>query len=102
MRIAVATTGNDALAEISSHTGRAQYFLIFDEKGDLLDALPNPYIRSGRGAGRRAAALLVKQAVDLLIGGRFGPTLREHLASHGIRCTEKTGRAHDAVRSVVC
>lgn len=101
MRIAVAAMDNDAAAEVSAHSGRAPYFLIFDEKADLLDALPNPYALAERGAGQRAAALLVDEEIDLFIGGRFGPMLREHLANHGIRCIEKRGRAQDAVREVI-
>ncbi len=101
MRIAVATMGNDPLANISSHTGRARYFLIFDEKGYLLDALQNPYVEARHGAGRDAAALLAEQRVDFLISGKFGPTLLEHLTRHGIRYTEMTGRAQDAVRNIL-
>ncbi len=91
MRIAVAATTNTATAEISLHSGRTPYFLTFDGDGNLLKVITYPYAETKRGAGQRSVALLAEQGIDLLIGGRFGPTIKEEFARKGIRFIEKSG-----------
>ncbi len=43
MKIAVAVEDCDPLAEVAYGGGRAPFFLIFDEEGDLLDCLATPF-----------------------------------------------------------
>jgi len=102
MKIAVAATGATSQSDVSMHSGRAAYFLIFDENGSLLESLPNPYAEAGHGAGRRATAFLIDHGIHTLIGGHFGPHMRELLEAHGIRCIKGQGGAQDLVNDLDC
>ena len=41
-KIAVASDGKETTASISN-TAKAHYYLMFNEKGELIEAIPNPY-----------------------------------------------------------
>ena len=97
MRIAVAATKKDKSADVSYYGGRAPFFLIFDEEGNLLDSFPNPYADIERHAGYEVCKMLIEKGVDILVAGLFGPTMINELSAQGIKCITKSGSARDAV-----
>ncbi len=99
-RIAVAADGEDAQAQVSLRTARAPYILIFDGRGQLLEAHPNPITRS-RGAGPALGQWLADNQVDALIGGDIGPRLAGALESLKIEWFEKSGPVDRAVEAVL-
>ena len=100
MRIAVAAEGNDASMDVSYYGGRAPYFLVFDEEGNMMDAFPNPFKGIDRHAGYEVSMLMAEEGVDAIIAGLFGPTMINELSARGIRCITKSGCARDAVLSL--
>jgi len=97
MKIAVAATKNDISADVSYYGGRAPFFLIFDEQGNLLDSYSNPFSEMERHAGYEVSKLMAEQAVDVIIAGLFGPEMISELSGHGIKCITKSGAAGNAV-----
>ena len=72
MKIAVAALKKDQNSEISSQAGRAPYFLIFDEKSTLLEALKNPFRVGGGGSGFGVAKMLEDKQITAVVAGQFG------------------------------
>ncbi len=84
MKIAVASTGKDLSAQVSSITGRAPYYLLFENK-KLIKTIKNPFQYGGGGAGFGVAQMLANEKVELVIGGRFGPNVQSFFDSKGIK-----------------
>ena len=96
MKIAVAAIGKDETSEVSPRSGRSKFYLIFNEKGDLLEVISNPFSRGGGGAGFGVAKMLADKGVDIVIGGAFGRNMEEILKTRGLKYCEMTGSAKDA------
>ena len=85
MRIAVTITAPDQNATFNAHFGRAGGFAVFDTDSGDQHVLANPAVELGSGAGIRAAEFLVKQGVDTVISGSFGPKASTVLRAAGLR-----------------
>ena len=96
MRIAVASNKRQTDSEISAQGGRAPYYLVFDEKVNLLEVLSNPFSVGGGGAGFGVAKMLADKNVDMAVAGKFGANMTEALKNRGIAAHELTGRADEA------
>lgn len=93
MKIAIAVDEKNEEASISERAGRAFYYLVFDEKGNLLETLENPFARGGGGAGFGVAKMLSDKKVELVLAGRMGDNMKEALASRGVKFKEVSGEA---------
>ncbi len=100
IRIGVAAVGSDADALISDKASRAPYFLIFDQDGELIDAIENRDT-TDRRAGPQTARALLARGVTHYIAQQFGRNLIRALDDAGIHRVEKSGPALDAVKKVI-
>ena len=73
MRICITSSGSNLDSPIDPRFGRAQYFLLLDEEGDLKEVSSNPGVLARGGAGVAAAQKVVNQEIDILITGNIGP-----------------------------
>ena len=87
MRVAISSTGKDENSEVSVVSGRAEYYLIFEDK-KLVKAIKNPFRIGGGGAGFSVAQMLADEKVNLVISGRFGPNMIHALESKNIKYKE--------------
>ena len=101
MKIAVASAGQEKNAAINEQAGRTPFFLIFDDKGNFLEAMDNPARDHSRRAGPRAAQFLAGKDVTLVIAGDFGDKMKQVLDEHYIQYIEKTGTADNVVKTVL-
>lgn len=101
IKIAVASTGQEKDAAINEQAGRTPFFLIFDDKGNLLEALENPARDQFRRAGPNAALFLADKDVTLVIAGDFGDKMTRVLDEHHIQYVKKTGAADSVVTTVL-
>lgn len=101
MKIAVAATGQEKDAAINEQAGRTPFFLIFDDKGNFLEALENPARDQSRRAGPSAALFLADKDVTLVIAGDFGDKMIQVLDEHHIQYVSKTGAADNVVKTVL-
>ena len=99
VKIAVATDKPDKDAAISEVAGRANYFLFFDGKGNMLEAMKNPSAGVAGGAGRNTAELMNKKDARLFFAGKVGAKLKDALKWYKIDYIEQTGAAHEVVKS---
>lgn len=101
MKIAVAAIGKDETSEVSPRSGRSKFYLIFNERGDLLEVISNPFSRGGGGAGFGVAKMLADKGVDIVAGRQVGEHLGEILKMRGLKYYEMSGSAKDAVARIL-
>ena len=91
MKVAIATTSQEADAKIAMQGARTPYYLFFDTEHGSNETLPNPASMVERGAARQATAFLISRGIDKVVAGDFGPKFRAELEGSGLICTEMTG-----------
>ena len=101
MKIAVASTGPAKDSAISQQAGRALFFLLFDDKGNLFETVENPAKDKSRNAGPSAASFLADKGVTLVIAGDFGTKMKQVLEEHHIKYIEKIGVADNVVQTII-
>ena len=101
MKIAVPATGSEKNSLISEETGRAPFFLFFDEQGNFLEAMKNPAEDQSGGISRTVVSLLSDKNVTLIIAKSIGDKMKQALTAHHINFTNNTGTADDTVKTTI-
>jgi len=101
MKIAIAVMTPDVHSQIAKHSARASFYLLFDEQGEMLEAVSNPFAGVDRGAAPRAVLLLADKGVTLLAAGDFGPRFVSELEESGIDHIQRTGQVSDILRQLL-
>ncbi|MEW6351206.1 MAG: NifB/NifX family molybdenum-iron cluster-binding protein [Thermodesulfobacteriota bacterium] len=99
MRIAVTSAGRDLDAEMDPRFGRAQYILIVDEDGTLIEAVDNSAgVNARGGAGIQAGKTVADRHVEVLITGNCGPNAFRTLQAAGVKVVvRQTGSVREAL-----
>jgi len=84
MKIAIASSGKDENSQVSPVSGRAEFYLIFEDK-KLVETISNPFQHGGGGAGIGVAQMLANKGVELVMSGKFGPNMTTFLDEKGIK-----------------
>lgn len=84
MRIAVSSAGNTLESPVDPRFGRCRYFLIIDTGTLAFEAVENPNISLGGGAGIQSAQLVADKGVQYLLTGNCGPNAFQTLTAAGI------------------
>ena len=101
MKIAVASDTPDIKAEVSMHGARAAFYLVFDDTGNPVGEMENPFASIERGAGPRVAGFLADAGIGVVVAGQFGPRFESALEETGIKIHRKTGTIKDVVRQLI-
>jgi len=99
--IAIATVGESANSEISQVAGRAPYYLIFDENGDLLKSIKNPAQHRGSSASSGVIELLIKESCKIVIAGQFGNNMQNQLKANNIEYFQREGIASEVLGTFI-
>ena len=100
MKIAVAAADKTATAAVIDRTASAPYFLFFDGKGKLLEAIDNP-LKSADNPGPEIINFLTAKGCTVMVAGFFGPRIVEVAKAKGVTPVSFKGTAQDAVKSVL-
>lgn len=101
MKIAVASIGSEKTSQISEVAGRAPFYLIFDQNGEIVEAIKNPFAIGGGGAGFGVAKMLADKDVDTVVAGKFGGNMIGALEERGLKYYEMTGTVEEAAAEVI-
>ena len=101
MKIAVAADNKTAKASVSNMAAKCPYYLIFNNKGELIEVIDNPYKDAGRNAGPTAANLLAQRGIDIIVAESFGSKMINTLENKGVTHFEFKGLADNAVKKVL-
>ena len=85
MKIAVTATGPSLDDQVEARFGRCAYFLIVDTDTMEFEALENPNIALGGGAGIQSAQLMAQKEVQTVLTGNCGPNAFQTFGAAGIQ-----------------
>lgn len=100
-KIAVSSEGSSPSSLVSAIAARSPYFLMFDAKGKLLEAIENPYRNAAGGAGSQVVGFLAGKGATVVVAGAFGQKMVGGMQVKGIRHLEFKGSATDAVKKAL-
>ncbi len=99
-KIAVAANGDTPGAPVNSQVASSHYFLVFDQKGKLLEALENPY-KNAQNPGPDVVNYLSGKGANVVVAEGFGPKIVEVMKAKEIWPVPFKGSAQDAVKKVL-
>jgi len=85
MKIAVTSTGPTLDDNVEARFGRCPYFLIIDTDSMQYEAIENPNIAIGGGAGIQSAQLMSEKGVIAVLTGNCGPNAFNVFGQAGIQ-----------------
>lgn len=98
MRIAVTSNGPSLDAVVEARFGRSPYFLCIDPDTLALEAIPNPNMALGGGAGPQSVQLVAEKGVSAVLTGNCGPNAFQAFGAAGIQViTGVRGLVREAV-----
>ena len=97
-KFALAADGDQASHEIAKLAGIAPFFHLYDERGILLQVLPNPHLDMEYGIGPACATTLADMGVTVLVARKIpGPKMDEVLKARNVRLVRRVGTVQDVV-----
>jgi predicted Fe-Mo cluster-binding NifX family protein len=98
MRIAISSTGPNLDDSVEMRFGRCAYFLVVDPKTMEFEAIQNPNIAAGGGAGIQSAQMMSNNNVSVMLTGNCGPNAFQTFGAAGIQViTGVSGTVREAV-----
>lgn len=99
MKIAVTAMGRELTDQVSARFGRAPYFLIVNSEDiTAIEAIENPNVSAGGGAGVQSAQLMADRDVEAVVTGDCGPKAFQVFGAAGVQVfTGAAGSVRDAV-----
>ena len=91
MKVAIAASGNSLDASFAPRFGRSAYFVIVDTDTEEWEAISNPGMGAGGGAGVQAAQVIANSGAEAAIGPSFGPNAFNALDAAGIKMYSARG-----------
>ena len=73
MKLCITSSGQNLDDTIDPRFGRCQYFIMVDSESMRFEAIQNPAISAGGGAGIQAAQLVANQGAEVVLTGNVGP-----------------------------
>ena len=84
MKIVVSAQGDTLDAPASPVFGRCPIYIFVDTESMQFEAVPNPAMNQGGGAGIQAAQFVVERGAQAVLSGNLGPNAFEVLRAAGI------------------
>lgn len=98
MKIAVTATGPSLDGPVDPRFGRCPYFVIVETDDLAFEAVENPNVMLGGGAGIQSAQLMNEKGVRFVLTGNCGPNAYQTLSAAGIEIIVGcSGRLRDVV-----
>ena len=84
MKIAITATGGDLEATVDPRFGRCPYFLFVETDDMSFEAVENPNVVLGGGAGIQSAQLMAEKGAQYVLTGNCGPNAHQTLSAAGV------------------
>jgi predicted Fe-Mo cluster-binding NifX family protein len=85
MKICVTSSGKGLDDLMDPRFGRCQYLIIADADSAEFEAIQNPAINAGGGAGIQAAQLVANKGAEVVLTGNVGPNAYNTLSAADIK-----------------
>lgn len=96
-KIAIAADGKKMDSKVEFQGGRAQWLIFFDEKGEILESLENPFYQDRSQAGVKCAEFLEEKNITIFAAGNIGNKMAEVLKDFDITFVSFTGTVKEAI-----
>jgi predicted Fe-Mo cluster-binding NifX family protein len=96
MKIAITSSGKENTSALNPRFGRCEYFILVDTETKEWEAIENPAVGAGGGAGTQAAQFIANQGAEAVISGRFGPNAFTVLEAAKLQAFVSTQKTVDA------
>lgn len=100
-KIAIASDGETMDSQVGRQGARCRWLLFFDEDGELIEALENPYWQIRGGAGVNCAELLVDKKVTVFVASNVGNKMAAVLDENDITFISHSGTVEEALKDVL-
>ena len=98
MKIAVTSAGSTMDDHVEARFGRCPYFMVIDTDSMKFEAVENPNVALGGGAGIQSAQLMAEKGVEAVLTGNCGPNAFQVFNAAGIQViVGVTGKLRDVV-----
>jgi predicted Fe-Mo cluster-binding NifX family protein len=98
MKLCISSSGQTLDSAVDPRFGRAQGFIIADSDSVDFEAVPNPAMTAGGGAGTKASQLIISKGARAVLTGNVGPNAFAALNAAGIPMyTGVTGTVREAI-----
>jgi len=98
MKLCISSYGNDLESNVDPRFGRSRVFLFVDSETMKYEAVENPGMTAGGGAGTQAAQLVANNGAEAVLTGNVGPNADNALNAAGIKVyIGLTGTCRDAI-----
>ena len=85
MKLCVTSSGQSLEDSIDPRFGRCQYFILVDSESMEFEAIQNPAMSAGGGAGTRAGQLVADKGAEVVLTGNVGPNAFNTLQAAGLK-----------------
>lgn len=85
MKICITACGDNLHSQVDPRFGRCRYFIIYDDINHTFEAIANPNIDAGSGAGIQSAQLVASKHVSQIMTGEVGPKAEKVLQAAKIQ-----------------
>ncbi|MFO7867506.1 MAG: NifB/NifX family molybdenum-iron cluster-binding protein [Candidatus Aminicenantes bacterium] len=96
-KIAIASEGETIHSQVADQGPRGAWLLFFNQEGDLVEAVENPFQHERSQAGVRCAEFLAEKEVTVFVAGQAGPKMKQVLDSRNIDFMAFSGTVDDAL-----
>lgn len=98
MKIAISSTGSTLDDSVEMRFGRCAHFIVIDPESMEFEAIQNPNIAAGGGAGIQSAQMMAEKDVTVMLTGNCGPNAFQTFGAAGIQViTGVSGIVREAV-----